>query len=83
MFDWLKRAFAGSSQHRITMPGLDISISENIRVVWVVDQTGGSDPLPMAELGAWLHSKGYFLHAVIVEPDAPRMDKNGSEIPSQ
>lgn len=54
-------------EHRITLPGLDISFNHSTKTVWIVDQTGGIDNFAIKELEKWFTARGYFMHYVLVQ----------------
>ncbi len=62
-------------EHHIVMPGLEISFNHATRTVFVIDQTGSVDTVALSELEDWYKSKGWFMHAVMVEPPKTETDK--------
>lgn len=63
MIQWLKSLFQRPNS-TINLPGLNVVISHDVHVVWMVDELGGSDEFAIAELSAWLLKRGYLLHGV-------------------
>ena len=55
-------------EHRISLPGLDIAINHTLKLVFIVDQTGGVNNDALESLETDLFIKGYHLHCVVVAP---------------
>jgi len=55
-------------EHRISMPGIDVSFNHETKTVFIIDQTGAKDTQAFVELEGWYRSKGWFLHCVLVQP---------------
>lgn len=59
-------------EHKIILPGIDIAISHTLKLVIMVDQTGGQDNAALKDLESYLKEKGYFLHCVVVAPPSEK-----------
>ena len=55
-------------EHRISMPGLDLSFNHETHTVFVVDQTGTKDTISLQMLEKWYKDRGWFMHCVVVAP---------------
>ena len=76
VFDFLRRqqpepqAIDAPEEHRIQLAGVDIAISHSLKTVFMVDLTGGTNVDALHDLEDFFRSQGYFLHCVVVKPDA-------------
>ena len=49
-------------EERVTLPGIDATITHSLRIVWLTDQI--SSVAALQDLEDWLRVQGYFLYAV-------------------